>query len=187
MIFTMTKDEIRAEIRRKLATFSDSREKFLRGLKLAEKILPLLAGYPEGACIAAYMSIRNELPTDSLIRILRIAGFKVAIPAWCAEDSCYRFSLYPALIDLIRGPMGIKEPRSPKWVAPEEISLIIVPGLAFSPDGHRLGHGGGWYDRLLAARPASSRLVGVGYDFQILDESIPLEPHDIILDEIVGV
>lgn len=183
----MTKDEIRVDIRMKLATFSDSREKSMRGLKLAEKILPFLADYPEGSYVAAYMSIRNELPTDSLIRILRVAGYNVVIPAWCSDASIYCFSLYPRSMDLIRGPMGIKEPRSPKWISPEAVSLFVVPGLAFSCDGHRLGHGGGWYDRLLASRSPSSRMIGVGYDFQILPESIPSEPHDIILDDIIGI
>ncbi len=68
-------------------------------------------------------------------------------------------------------------------VNPSEIDLILVPGLAFSPKTrHRLGRGGGYYDRFLAS--SSAYHIGVCFDCQVLDE-IPHEPHDQTVDEIV--
>jgi 5-formyltetrahydrofolate cyclo-ligase len=65
-----------------------------------------------------------------------------------------------------------------------KIDLIVVPDLAFSRDGHRLGRGGGFFDRLLAGPGAAAYKLGVCFDFQLL-ESIPIEPHDIVMDTVV--
>jgi len=66
--------------------------------------------------------------------------------------------------------------------APE---LILVPGLAFSRSGHRLGRGGGFFDRLLGGRVASAFKVGICFAFQLL-ETIPIEPHDAVMDAIIS-
>jgi 5-formyltetrahydrofolate cyclo-ligase len=60
----------------------------------------------------------------------------------------------------------------------------IVPGLAFTPDGHRLGQGGGWYDRFLAGVRDDCLTIGVAFAAQLV-ESLPVEPHDVTLDVIV--
>ena len=67
---------------------------------------------------------------------------------------------------------------------PESIDLILVPGLAFSKDRHRLGRGGGFFDRLLAGPAANAFKLGVCFSFQILD-AVPLETHDVVMDAIV--
>jgi 5-formyltetrahydrofolate cyclo-ligase len=66
----------------------------------------------------------------------------------------------------------------------DKIDLIVIPGLAFSRDGHGLGRGGGFFDRLLAGPAAAAYKLGVCFDFQFL-ESIPIEPHDIVMDTVV--
>lgn len=72
---------------------------------------------------------------------------------------------------------GFPEPLSASPPAPiEEIDLVVVPGLAFDPRGHRLGYGAGFYDRFLALAP-HARTVGVCFDFQLLAE-IPASAHD---------
>jgi 5-formyltetrahydrofolate cyclo-ligase len=79
-------------------------------------------------------------------------------------------------------------PQSPKSEAdlqlPETIDLIIVPGLAFSQDRHRLGRGGGFFDRLLAGPAKNAFKLGICFSFQLLDE-IPIEPHDMVMDAVV--
>ena len=60
----------------------------------------------------------------------------------------------------------------------------VVPGLAFTRKGARLGYGGGWYDRFLAAADPSAVLLGVAYPFQMVEE-LPSEPHDIRLTDVV--
>jgi 5-formyltetrahydrofolate cyclo-ligase len=68
---------------------------------------------------------------------------------------------------------------------PETMDLILVPGLAFSKDRHRLGRGGGFFDRLLAGRAAGTFKLGVCFSFQLL-ETLLTEPQDIAIDAIVS-
>jgi 5-formyltetrahydrofolate cyclo-ligase len=68
---------------------------------------------------------------------------------------------------------------------PDAIDLIVVPGVAFSKDRHRLGRGGGFFDRLLAGRAANAFKLGICFSFQLLD-TIPTEPHDIVMNAIVS-
>ena len=68
---------------------------------------------------------------------------------------------------------------------PDAIDLIVVPGVAFSKDRHRLGRGGGLYDRLLAGRAANAFKLGICFSFQVLD-TIPTGPHDIVMDAVVS-
>jgi 5-formyltetrahydrofolate cyclo-ligase len=67
---------------------------------------------------------------------------------------------------------------------PETIDLILVPGLAFSKDRHRLGRGGGFFDRLLAGRAANAYKLAICFSFQVLD-SVPVLEHDAVMDVVV--
>lgn len=73
----------------------------------------------------------------------------------------------------------IREHSQPgaRVVLPEEIGAIAVPGLAFTKSGHRLGRGGGYYDRYLASLPTSTMRIGVCFALQIV-ATLPIEPHD---------
>lgn len=89
---------------------------------------------------------------------------------------------------LVRSPMGMPEPLATlPQVRPQDLDLILVPGSAFSlRDGHRLGYGKGYYDRLLAAAPQALK-VGLCFDVQLFTEkSFPSDPHDIALDVLVS-
>lgn len=92
-----------------------------------------------------------------------------------------RLDLYrvDSLYELLPGAFGVREPAaSPAHaVVPDALDLILVPGVAFTAEGARLGRGGGFYDRLLASLPAHACKIGVCFDSQILPE-LPLEPHD---------
>jgi len=67
---------------------------------------------------------------------------------------------------------------------PEAIDLILVPGVAFSKDNHRLGRGGGFFDRLLAGRAANAFKLGICFSFQVFD-TIPTEGHDIVMNAVI--
>ena len=84
-----------------------------------------------------------------------------------------------SLHELAPGAFGVREPRAEieHAVAPDTLDLILVPGVAFTRDGERLGRGGGFYDRLLASLPAHTCKIGVCFDAQILHE-LPVETHD---------
>ena len=73
-----------------------------------------------------------------------------------------------------RGKVGIPEPTTPPYEG--EIDLIIVPAVAFDKQGNRLGRGGGYYDRFLK-KQSHATFIGVGYDFQLVDE-VPVRQHD---------
>ena len=84
-----------------------------------------------------------------------------------------------SLHELAPGAFGVREPRADLAcaVAPDTLDLILVPGVAFTRSGERLGRGGGFYDRLLATLPAHTIKIGTCFDAQILTE-LPVEPHD---------
>ena len=92
--------------------------------------------------------------------------------------------------DLAAGAFEILEPLpvlrqlESRRVSPGEVDVAIVPGVAFDRQGNRLGHGAGYYDRLLAELPSSAYLISVAYECQML-EAIPHEPHDIGMDQVV--
>jgi 5-formyltetrahydrofolate cyclo-ligase len=67
---------------------------------------------------------------------------------------------------------------------PETIDLILVPGVAFSRDKHRLGRGGGFFDRLLAGRAANAFKLAICFSFQVVDR-VPTEAHDVVMDAVV--
>lgn len=114
-------------------------------------------------------------------------GFRYALPRITTLEprlECRAFSDRRA--DLIPGAFGIDEPdpgRCP-LIPFAELDLVIVPGLAFTPAGERLGRGGGFYDRLLSHPDVCARRIGVCFDCQVVD-SLPVESHDEGVDVVV--
>ena len=80
------------------------------------------------------------------------------------------------------GAFHIEEPTGDNIADPEEIELVVVPAVAYDRRGNRLGRGKGFYDRFLASTKATK--IGVGYEFQLLDE-IPAEAHDVPMDMVI--
>jgi 5-formyltetrahydrofolate cyclo-ligase len=84
---------------------------------------------------------------------------------------------------LVKGPLGAREPPPGCAAVPlAELDCVVVPGLAFSLDGHRLGRGGGYYDATLEASPRAFR-IGVAFEVQLVP-AVPREAHDAPLDAI---
>lgn len=117
---------------------------------------------------------RREIDLRPLVAEARAQGKVVACP-WIGDGEgapCFREVVDDA--SLVMTPIGAQEPPvTAPVVSPE---LIVVPALALDLDGHRLGYGGGYYDRLLAAHP-DAETIAVVYELQILAE-IPVLPHD---------
>ena len=67
---------------------------------------------------------------------------------------------------------------------PESLAAVLVPGLAFSRDGHRIGYGGGFSDRFLATLPAETLTIGIAFDEQLV-ERVPIDPWDVPLTHVV--
>jgi 5-formyltetrahydrofolate cyclo-ligase len=121
---------------------------------------------------------------DPLALLARLRpGVRVLFPRSVPGDRRLRFAAC-APGELVPGPLGAREPPSgAPDVAPDEIDCVLVPGLGFSLDGHRLGRGGGHYDATLAAMPRATR-IGVAFEAQLMP-TLPREPHDASLDALV--
>lgn len=148
---------------------------------IGERIDPLTRGSP----LAVYLAAPDEINIDPYIEDLLRAGVKVVAPRWNGET--YALARLKGLDEtsLRRGPMGIREPVDADIVESKKVAVWIIPGLAFTRGGKRLGYGGGWYDRLLAAAPKDAVKIGVACSFQIVDD-LPEEPHDIPLTDVIN-
>lgn len=144
----------------------------------------LIAATQDRSPVAVYLASSDEVDVGSYIASLLDKGVEVLSPRW--NGATYDLAKIKGLDEgnLRRGPMGILEPADAELVPPEDVALWVVPGLAFTEDGQRLGYGGGWYDRLMAGASPSAPRIGVAYSFQIVD-SLPVEPHDAKLTEVL--
>lgn len=140
---------------------------------------------PRGvATLATYLAARSEPDLSAFIRLALASGARVVAPRW--NGRTYDLAVLRGLsgANLRSGPMGIPEPADAETVHPSQVAVWLVPGLAFTRDGGRVGYGGGWYDRLLAEASGDSLKIGVAFPFQVV-ESLPSEPHDARLSRIV--
>lgn len=174
---------------RRLAQFArqqlSTEEKDERSRRIVAKVLAL-PQYAAAKTVLWYLGVRNEVRTENVVTVeLSAAQRRVVVP-WCEEGRLLLFQLRE-MSDLEEGAFGILQPNSElrqltsRRVAPSEVDVALVPGVAFDRQGNRLGHGAGYYDRLLAELPPNARLIGLAYECQLL-ESIPHEPHDVGLD-----
>ncbi len=134
---------------------------------------------------AVYLANDDEIDLAPLIEHLWAEGVTVAVPYWHAETKVYRLAIYTNASTLIEGGHGIMEPAEVYDIAPEDIGVWIVPGLAFTRDGRRVGYGGGWYDRYLAAAAPDAVALAVAYPFQILDD-VPTDSNDRRVTDVVS-
>ena len=166
----MNKKELRAAMRQARMQ-ADPKE--------AEQCARLLAELPEfqqAERIFCYASYGTELPTAPIAAL----GKPMAYPKVLDRE---RMVFYQTN-DLCPGFRGIPEPQGGEVVIPTARDLMLLPGLAFSCRGDRLGYGGGYYDRYLAALPQKPLLCGLGYALQVVEE-LPREPHDMRLDLLI--
>lgn len=144
-------------------------------------IVELLEPHP---VIGVYLSVGNEAPSLGWIRWLHESGWRVALP-WFADRAApmaFREWTDPLNDDLLEAaPFGGLQPRP--GAAELEPSALVVPLLAFTATGDRLGQGGGHYDRWMADH-ADALTIGLAWDMQLVDE-LPVEAHDHRLAAIV--
>lgn len=126
--------------------------------------------------VAAFMPLFDEIGID----INRLAALcRVVVPRITADESGVAemefFDYKPT--EISAGAYGINEPQGATPCAAEDIDLMILPGVAFTPQGDRLGRGKGFYDRYTAREGFRALCVGVCYRHQLIDR-LPVEPHD---------
>ncbi|WP_424176762.1 5-formyltetrahydrofolate cyclo-ligase [Yoonia sp. TsM2_T14_4] len=141
----------------------------------------VLAGY-RGVPIAGYIAMRTEIdPTPAMAEAS--AHGPVGVPVIIAKGQALRFRLWEPGCAMIAGDFGAQIPATGDWMIPQ---ILIVPLVAFSRTGGRLGYGGGFYDRTLQQLRARGPVMAVGFAYGAQEDSdLPLEPTDQPLDMIV--
>lgn len=129
--------------------------------------------------IAIFASIDSEIDTAPVHRALCEEGKLLVYPRVHGREMVFAPGMEES--DFITGTMGIREPVTEPT---DSIDCMLVPGLAFSKDGYRLGYGGGYYDRYLAAHPDTLR-IGYGFSEQ-WDIDVPVTEWDVPLDAFVS-
>lgn len=151
-----------------------------KSARLAEKLLDTEA-YRRADSLFVYLSFNQEVRTEPIIRRAWADGKRVAVPKVVAGEM--RFIWLNGFNAMETSAFGVPEPAADGPVADDDAALVVVPGLAFTPAGHRVGYGGGYYDRWLAAHPGHPT-VALCYDYQLTDE-LEIEAHDVPLDTIL--
>ena len=170
-----SKTELRKEARARRAVLPDIAE------ALASHAAAL--AFQPGTIVGGYHALKGEADPALLLKALVAQACHVAFPRIVGRDTSLTFHLVPDGEMLRPGSFGIHEPQA-DW--PTAIPhVLLVPLLAFDSRGHRLGHGGGYYDRTLDAfrrwRPGA---IGIGHSQQQI-ASLPDAPHDMALDGIL--
>ena len=175
----MNKKELRAAIREKKRAMTPE-EIEERSRHLGEKFTQSRA-YREADAIYGYLPYNQEVRTVPMLERALREGKRVAVPKVYGEEM--RFIYLTDLTKVAKGYSGIPEPVEDGPVAEDVHALVLMPGLAFDRQGHRIGYGGGFYDKFLAREPEHPT-VALCYDFQMLPE-LETEEFDIPVDTVL--
>jgi len=178
----MTKDQLRHAARAKRARLAAGLPDFKQSIARFAGELPIV----RGAAVATYWPLRDEADPRQLAAALAVLGHPILLPAITKQLQKMAFRLWREGDRLERGLFDVYEPLATAPVL--EPRAILVPLLAFDARGHRLGYGGGYYDRALGdLRQAGHKVfaIGIAYSGQELDILLTDEPHDQMLDMVV--
>lgn len=175
----MNKQELRKAIREKKRAMSAEQIQE-KSRVLTEKFLSSDA-YRAAKTIYGYLPYNQEVRTVALLEQALRDGKRVAVPK-CYGDEM-RFIYMTDLTAVEKGYAGIPEPIADEPVADDETALVLMPGMAFDEAGHRIGYGGGFYDKFLAKEPDHPTLA-LCYDFQVLPH-LQTEEFDIPVDSVI--
>ncbi len=133
--------------------------------------------------VAGYLPIRSELDPRPAMLALAGLGYRICVPVIEAPDRPLAFRSWSAGAATMRGPFGVEIPVAGEPAEPE---VLLVPMLAFDARGHRLGYGGGFYDRTIAALRARRRVWALGLAYAAQEvPAVPDGDTDMRLDAIV--
>ena len=159
----MDKTALRKQIREKKRAMTPAQiENASHDLGLQFAASPL---YKEAKTIYGYLPYNQEVRTIPMLEQALREGKRVAVPKVYGDEM--KFIYLDDLTKVEKGYSGIPEPILDEPVADDATALVLMPGLAFDPQGHRIGYGGGFYDKFLASEPDHPTLA-LCYDFQML-------------------
>ena len=172
----MKKAELRAMIRARKRAMTpeqiDEKSRQLGALFAASEL------YRNASTIYGYLPYNQEVRTTPMLERALAEGKRIAVPKVYGEEM--KFIYLSDLSRVEKGYAGIPEPIEDGPVADDPTALVLMPGLAFDRAGHRIGYGGGFYDKFLTQEPDHPTLA-LCYDFQMLD-TLQTEEFDIPVD-----
>lgn len=175
----MNKQELRKSIRElKRAMTPEEIER--RSAELMERFTASDV-YRQAKTIYGYLPYNQEVRTIPILRQAQQDGKRVAVPKVYGDEM--KFLYLDDLTQIAKGYSGIPEPIADEPEADDETALVLMPGLAFDPQGHRIGYGGGFYDKFLAREP-NHPTVALCYSFQVLPQ-LETEEFDIPVDAVI--
>lgn len=175
----MNKQELRQAIRARKRAMTE--EDILRRSEILAEKFARSDAYRAAKTIYGYLPYNQEVRTVPMLRRALEEGKRVAVPKVYGDDM--KFIYLDDLSQVAKGYAGIPEPVADGPVAQDETALVLMPGLAFDRAGHRIGYGGGFYDKFLAREPHHPT-VALCYDFQVMDR-LETEEFDIPVDLVI--
>ena len=175
----MDKKELRRQISKRKREMTEAEIENASRI-LGEKFVNSQA-YRDAKTIYGYMPYNQEVRTVPMLQRALDEGKRVAVPKVYGDEM--KFIYLDDLSQVEKGYSGIPEPILDEPVADDETALVLMPGLAFDPQGHRIGYGGGFYDKFLASEPNHPTLA-LCYDFQMLPH-LETEEFDMPVDSVL--
>ena len=175
----MDKKELRRTIRERKRAMTE--EEIVSRSEALGRLFAQSDAYKAAKTIYGYLPYNQEVRTVPMLEQALKDGKRVAVPKVYGDEM--KFLYLDDLTQVEKGYAGIPEPIADGPVADDDTALVLMPGLAFDPAGHRIGYGGGFYDKFLAAEPNHPTLA-LCYEFQMLPE-LHTEEHDIPVDTVL--
>lgn len=171
------KRKVRQAVRAEIASLSAEDKATLSSHIFSQ--IATLEEVEQASVVALFVSLADEPETDAFIEQLSHHK-RVVVPRIEGEE----MEFYDISEGLHEGAFGIMEPVATTPVEPSKIDVMIVPGVAFTRHGARLGRGKGFYDKYLSHNDFRAYTIGVCYPCQVVDK-LPTEPHDKVMDKVV--
>ena len=175
----MDKAALRGKIREQKRAMTD--DEILRRSEKLKELFVASPAYINAKTVYGYLPYNQEVRTVPMLEQAIRDGKRVAVPKVYGDTM--RFLYIEDFTRVEKGYAGIPEPSFDEPVAEDKTALVLMPGLAFTEKGDRMGYGGGFYDRFLAEEPEHPTLA-LCYDFQIF-ETLPTEEFDIPVDTVL--
>lgn len=172
------KENLRRDINHKLEGL-DPQERRQKSQEITKRLGELEA-FKRSRCVLLYVSLQKEVDTHDIIDQCLRTGKRVVVPRVDPSQGILEIREITSWDhQLKKGAFGIMEPvvEKTREVDLKEIDCVVVPGVAFDREGWRLGHGQGYYDKLLSQMEPTTQRIGLAFDVQLV-EHLPHDPHD---------